>query len=56
LTGKLPLLDDTAIEVMAGGQFLDGHKAREELGFENRVALEDTLQRAIAWFRANGYL
>lgn len=56
LTGRLPLLDDTAIEVMAGGQFLDGRKAREELGFESRVALEDTLRGAIAWFRANGYL
>lgn len=56
LTGKLPLLDETAIEVMAGGQFLDGRKAREELGFESHVPLEDTLQRAIDWFHANGYL
>lgn len=56
LTGKLPLLDDTAIEVMAGGQFLDGRKARDELGFQSSVPLEDTLRRAIAWFRSNGYL
>ncbi|QRY79402.1 NAD-dependent epimerase/dehydratase family protein [Pseudomonas sp. PDNC002] len=56
LTGKMPLLDDTAIEVMAGGQFLDGRKAREELGFESHVPLEDTLERAISWFHANDYL
>ncbi|MNM69551.1 NAD dependent epimerase/dehydratase family protein [compost metagenome] len=56
LTGKLPLLDETAIEVMAGGQFLDGRKAREELDFQSRVPLESTLERAIAWFRENGYL
>ncbi len=52
----MPLLDDTAIEVMAGGQFLDGRKAREELRFESQVPLEDTLERAIAWFHANDYL
>ncbi|MCY1309184.1 hypothetical protein D9M70_592560 [compost metagenome] len=50
------MLDETAIEVMAGGQFLDGRKAREELDFQSRVPLESTLERAIAWFRENGYL
>ena len=39
---------------MAGGQFLDGRKAREELGFFS-TALDDTLLRAIDWFRDNGY-
>jgi dihydroflavonol-4-reductase len=51
----LPRLDETAIEVMAGGQFLDGRKAREELGFFSTTALDDTLLRAIDWFRDNGY-
>tara|TARA_R100001244_G_scaffold106242_2_gene78781 strand:- start:23310 stop:24299 length:990 start_codon:yes stop_codon:yes gene_type:complete len=56
LTGRLPLLDDTAIAVMAGGQFLDGAKAREELGFVAQQTLDATLLRAIQWFRENGYI
>jgi dihydroflavonol-4-reductase len=56
LSGELPKLDDTAIAVMAGGQFLDGSKARHELGFVAETPLEITLERTIAWFRSNGYL
>lgn len=56
LTGHLPLLDDTSIAVMAGGQFLDGSKAREELGFVARQSLDITLAKAIHWFREQGYI
>ncbi|CAD5106865.1 NAD-dependent epimerase/dehydratase family protein [Zestomonas carbonaria] len=56
LTGRPPKLDDTAIAVMAGGQFLDGQKAHEELGFVAETDLDTTLRRSIQWFRANGYL
>ncbi|WP_010486326.1 NAD-dependent epimerase/dehydratase family protein [Pseudomonas sp. S9] len=56
LTGRLPLLNDTTIAVMAGGQFLDGTKAREELGFVAEQSLDKTLLRAIQWFRDNGYI
>lgn len=56
LSGELPKLDDTAIAVMAGGQFLDGSKARHELGFVAETPLDVTLERTIGWFRANGYL
>lgn len=56
LTGRAPLLDDTALAVMAGGQYLDGSKAREELGFVAVQSLDDTLLRAIQWFRENGYI
>ncbi|WP_137821728.1 NAD-dependent epimerase/dehydratase family protein [Pseudomonas sp. D(2018)] len=56
LSGELPKLDDTAIAVMAGGQFLDGSKAQHELGFVAETPLEVTLERTIGWFRANGYL
>ncbi|MDH4583276.1 NAD-dependent epimerase/dehydratase family protein [Pseudomonas sp. BN415] len=56
LSGELPKLDDTAIAVMAGGQFLDGSKARHELGFVAETPLEVTLERTVGWFRANGYL
>ncbi|WP_044873539.1 NAD-dependent epimerase/dehydratase family protein [Pseudomonas sp. LFM046] len=56
LSGEMPKLDDTAIAVMAGGQFLDGSKARHELGFVAETPLDVTLERTIGWFRANGYL
>lgn len=56
LSGRAPLLDDTALALMAGGQFLDGSKAREELGFVAEQSLDATLARAIQWFRENGYI
>lgn len=56
LGGRAPLLDDTAIAVMAGGQFLDGRKAHDELGFVAENGLDPLLDRAIAWFRENGYM
>lgn len=56
LTGQLPLLDDTAIAVMAGGQFLDGAKAQAELGFVARQSLDDTLARTLQWFREQGMI
>ncbi|BAU76451.1 NAD-dependent epimerase/dehydratase family protein [Metapseudomonas furukawaii] len=56
LSGEVPKLNDATLAVMAGGQFLDGRKAREELGFIADTPLETTLERTIAWFRDNGYL
>jgi dihydroflavonol-4-reductase len=56
VSGRLPLLDDTAIAVMAGGQFLDGSKARQELDFVAEQSLDATLARTIQWFRENGYI
>jgi dihydroflavonol-4-reductase len=50
--GALPLLTESAVAVMASGQFLDGSKARTELGYEPSVSLEQTIERSIAWFRA----
>lgn len=56
LGGETPRLSSTAIAVMASGQFLDGGKARRELGFECRVGLREAVARALAWFGENGYL
>lgn len=56
LTGAWPWLDETAIALMSGSQFLSGRKAREELGFVARQSVDDTLQRSIQWFAENGYL
>jgi dihydroflavonol-4-reductase len=53
--GALPKVDATAIAVMSAGQHLSGAKAERELGFKARVSIEDAVQRALAWFRANGY-
>lgn len=56
LTGAWPWLDETAIALMSGSQFLSGRKAREELGFVARQSVDDTLERTLQWFAANGYL
>jgi dihydroflavonol-4-reductase len=56
LGGELPKLSSTAIAVMASGQFLDGSKAASELGFKPTLNLEQTIERTINWFKANGYI
>lgn len=55
LGSSLPQLSKTAIAVLSGGQFLDGSKAASELGFESNVSLDQALDRALSWFRSNGY-
>ncbi len=54
--GAPPKLSATGIAVMASGQFLDGAKAARELDYRPRVSLDDAIGRALAWFRANGYV
>ncbi len=54
LNGPLPKISETAIAVMAGGQFLDGSKARRELGYAPKVTLDDALRRAHTWFVEQG--
>lgn len=54
--GQLPQLTSTAITVIAKGQFLDGSKARQELGFTNTLSLEQTIERTVNWFRSNKYI
>lgn len=49
-------LDSTAVAVMALGQFLDGSKARHELGFVQSEMLEETIKKSIAWFFKEGYI
>ncbi len=56
LGGPLPAVSATAIAVMSSGQFLSGAKARTELGYEPTLGLRETLSRALAWFRAKGYV
>ena len=54
--GALPKIDATGIAVMSAGQFLDGRKARDELGFNAEVNTDEAIRRALAWFRSKGYI
>jgi dihydroflavonol-4-reductase len=54
--GKAPRLSSTAIAVMASGQFLDGGKAREELDYHAEVPITGAIERALNWFKAQGYV
>lgn len=54
--GELPTVSPTAIAVMTLGQFLDGGKAKRELGYGPEVTTREALIRALGWFREAGYL
>ncbi len=49
-----PLLPQVGIDFLKYGMHYDVSRAREELGFTS-VPLEETLTRAVEWFRKNGY-
>ncbi|HEY2928357.1 NAD-dependent epimerase/dehydratase family protein [Piscinibacter sp.] len=51
LGGALPAISDTAIAVMSAGQHLDGSRSLA-IGYAPTVSLEDTVERALRWFRA----
>ncbi|MDH7444567.1 GDP-mannose 4,6-dehydratase [Aquimarina sp. 2201CG14-23] len=54
--GELPLLNDTAIAVMSAGQFLDGEKAKKELGYEPKYSVDEMVKRTIDWFKLQNYI
>lgn len=56
LGGPPPVITPTAIAVMSAGQHLDGSKAATELGYQPEVGLAEAIDRALAWFRAQGML
>jgi dihydroflavonol-4-reductase len=56
LGGPLPVLSETALAVMAGGQYLDGARAARELDFTAVVSVDEALRRSLDWFRGAGYL
>lgn len=49
-----PRLTDSAIAVMASGQFLDGAKAQRELGYRPESSLVQAIARSLAGFRRAG--
>ncbi len=52
--GSVPKLSESAVAVMASGQFIDGSKAQAELGYAPRVSLAETIERSLNWFRSQG--
>jgi nucleoside-diphosphate-sugar epimerase len=56
LNGPMPQLSGTAIAILSAGQFLDGEKAKKELGYAPSVTTEEAISRTIAWFKTVGYI
>ncbi len=56
LGGEVPLLNDTAIAVMSAGQFLNGDKAKKELGYQPKILIDQAIDRSVKWFKENNYI
>ncbi len=54
VTGREPLIPLAGVQMAKKFMFFDSGKAVRELGLPRRPARE-ALQRAVSWFRANGY-
>ena len=52
LHGPVPKVSASAIAVMSSGQFLDGSKAKRELGYQPRVSIDEAIRRTFEWFEA----
>ena len=55
ITGREPLLEPRSIRYASHHSYFDNSKACRELGFSVRP-VEETLQRAVDWFVAQGYV
>lgn len=53
-TGREPLIPLAGVQMAKKFMFFDSAKAVRELGLPQRPAI-DALQKAVAWFRTNGY-
>ena len=53
---KSPLNRKLARQLLAPGWTCDPGKARRLLGFEARVSLDESVDRAARWYRENGWL
>jgi dihydroflavonol-4-reductase len=51
--GALPIVSETAIAVMSSGQHLDGSRSAA-IGYAPQVRLQEAVERALRWFRAQG--
>lgn len=55
ITGREPRIPLAGVRMAAKKMFFDSSRARTELGLATRPAAE-ALERAVEWFRANGYV
>jgi dihydroflavonol-4-reductase len=55
LRGKAPRVSLESVRMSRHRMFFDASKAVRELGFP-QTPVEDALARAVAWFRAHGYV
>jgi dihydroflavonol-4-reductase len=56
LNGPVPKLSATAIAILSAGQFLNGEKAKKELGYAPSVTTDEAIERTINWFKSVGYV
>jgi dihydroflavonol-4-reductase len=54
--GPVPKLSATAIAILSAGQFLNGEKAKQELGYLPSVSTDEAIKRTINWFKSVGYI
>lgn len=54
ITGREPLIPLAGVQMAAKFMYFDSSKAVRELGLP-QTSIEDALQRAVDWFRSNGY-
>jgi nucleoside-diphosphate-sugar epimerase len=54
--GRDPDVNPRAVEYMLRRGTYSNAKARELLGWEPRIALDDGMRRTLAWLRAEGLL
>ena len=54
-TGRAPMMTSKEIPTLARYAFYDVSKAKEKLGLEI-TPIEESLGRAIEWFRREGYI
>jgi nucleoside-diphosphate-sugar epimerase len=53
---RAPLVTPFRLGILVNNNAWDGSKAERELGFRYRVGLEEGMQGAVRWWRAQGYL
>ncbi|GLQ47168.1 hypothetical protein GCM10007862_22190 [Dyella lipolytica] len=54
LSGPEPTVSESAIAVMASGQFISGEKAKRTLNFASQVNVDEAIERTLAWFKKLG--
>jgi dihydroflavonol-4-reductase len=51
-----PMVDGNQVRLMGRNVFVDGHKARRELGLAPATPFRESVARTFQWYRANDYL